>query len=351
MKPVHCTRPVALMLALGCLLLSITATYAQNTPDTILYNGTIITVDDPSFNSSPGTIAQAIAIRDGRIVAVGENTRIRNLAGSSTKSIDLKGRTVVPGIIDTHDHPMDWEPVNPYVIKKVVSDDVVVVRFIDGSPNEVLQRLLPTLDEAVHKARPGQWIRIILLLGRQLEWVEPTQALIGKRITKQQLDLAAPNNPVEVRSAHVATMFNSRGIEEIKKVWNLSITPFANNLNEATGEGGTIYRIVEPDVILKDRMDVIKEIYRLGLSWWAGYGITTVGTLFYAPSAVTAFRELGHERKLATRIAWGWNWGRSKPNITSTATWFHPFTSTAKNARTSAMSSRRPRGRAFPRCS
>jgi predicted amidohydrolase YtcJ len=52
-------------------------------------------------------VAQALAIREGKIVSVGNTANIRRLAGANTKSIDLKGRTVVPGFIVTHDHPQE----------------------------------------------------------------------------------------------------------------------------------------------------------------------------------------------------------------------------------------------------
>jgi len=71
--------------------------WSQQVPDTILYNGKIVTVDNHEVNEKLGTITQAIAIREGKIVAVGSNDQIRRLAGPNTKSLDLKGRTVTPG--------------------------------------------------------------------------------------------------------------------------------------------------------------------------------------------------------------------------------------------------------------
>src|SRR5689334_19689921 len=67
-------------------------------PDTILVNGHVVTVD-ASFS-----IAQAIAIRDGRFTAVGTDAAIRTLAGPNTKTIDLRGQTVIPGLADGHLH-------------------------------------------------------------------------------------------------------------------------------------------------------------------------------------------------------------------------------------------------------
>ena len=66
--------------------------------DTILVNGKIITVDDRF------AIVQALAIKDRRIVAAGSNAEVQKLATATTRVIDVKGRTVIPGLIDNHSH-------------------------------------------------------------------------------------------------------------------------------------------------------------------------------------------------------------------------------------------------------
>jgi predicted amidohydrolase YtcJ len=66
--------------------------------DLVLHNGKIITVDRIF------SLAQAIAVRDGKILKVGQNADVLALAGPATRRIDLRGRTVVPGLIDTHSH-------------------------------------------------------------------------------------------------------------------------------------------------------------------------------------------------------------------------------------------------------
>src|SRR3972149_1336882 len=75
-------------------------------PDTIVHNAKLVTVDDASvgINTPTGTNAQAMAIREGKIMAVGTNAQILAMAGPRTEKIDVKGRMVMPAIIDTHDH-------------------------------------------------------------------------------------------------------------------------------------------------------------------------------------------------------------------------------------------------------
>src|SRR5690348_12343900 len=77
------------------------STWAQQpAPDLVLTNGKIITVDDRF------SIAQAVAIRGERIVAVGTTQAISRMAGANTRKIDLGGKAVVPGLIDAHAHLM-----------------------------------------------------------------------------------------------------------------------------------------------------------------------------------------------------------------------------------------------------
>ena len=73
-------------------------------PNLLIHNGKIVTVDDKTTATNVGTIVEAMAVRDGKILALGSNQEILALKGPQTQVIDLKGRTVLPGIIDTHSH-------------------------------------------------------------------------------------------------------------------------------------------------------------------------------------------------------------------------------------------------------
>src|SRR5687768_3603285 len=86
-------------LCAGALVLTAVSLSAQQpAADVILTNGKVITVDDRF------TIAQAVAVRGDRIVAVGTNQQIAALAGPGTRRIDARGRAVIPGLIDNHMH-------------------------------------------------------------------------------------------------------------------------------------------------------------------------------------------------------------------------------------------------------
>src|SRR5262245_44284990 len=76
-------------------------------PDLILHNGKIVTMDDVTPTGPPGTIVEAMAIHGDTIQFLGTSQQVLRYAGPQTKKIDLKGRTVIPGMIDTHNHLHD----------------------------------------------------------------------------------------------------------------------------------------------------------------------------------------------------------------------------------------------------
>ncbi len=284
-------------------------------PQTIVYNAKIVTVDDASFTSSVGTIAQAMAIRDGKILAVGDNGLIRALAGPQTELIDLKGRTIVPGMIPVHNHPQDWAPTVPEIMLHVVPEDVIVQRFLRGPAREQIERLPQVLEEAVQAATPGEWIRIVLIWD-DIAPGDPDANWAGTRITKQQLDQVAPNNPLLVRSrpviggGHISVMVNQKAVEVLRKEGMPDDMAMIDNLvrEEKTGISSlSIYRMANPEVLFKDHFEMWREIIRLDLSWWASIGQTTFGQfLYHHPNVIRAYRELDRRGELENRVAWGW---------------------------------------------
>jgi predicted amidohydrolase YtcJ len=316
------TRIAALTLILAAAL----AAHAQQTSDMIVYNGKIVTVDDHSFAPSVGTVAQAMHIRDGKVLHIGPNAQIRAMAGPGTKLIDLKGRTVLPGFILTHEHPWDWGPVTPAIIKKVLTDDVVVTRVLDGSPEENLRRFPEVLSEAVSKAQPGQWIYIVFTLGRHYEYAnqgnggygrggmdpKAINVIDGKHITKEQLDKAAPNNPVLLRDVFTSSVMNQRAIDEAIKVFpSPRMNPMAPPVPGAQASSSPArlpMRWMAEDVMLKDHYPLLREIGRLTLEWWAGYGMTSFASNAYAPANLRVFHDLDHKNEMPIRNMWTWNW-------------------------------------------
>ena len=313
----HNRRSRELLLLLGIFLLSGSVSRAQQDSDTIYVNGKIVTVDDKSYTSSVGTVAQAMHVRGDTILHVGSNAEIRPMAGPNTRVVDLKGRTVLPGLISVHEHPFDWSPVNPYVIRHVLTDDIVVTRVLEGSPPEQLQAFPGVLREALSKAKPGQWVYLVFPFGRNYEYSIGGNGGFGEfdyglfsgdppEVTKEQLDAMAPDNPVMLRDVFVSFVLNSKALEIVDGTFPEDVT---EQINHETGAGSANpMRWMFSDVVMRDHYAELKEVQRLGLTWWAGYGMTAFASQAYDPANLRVFNDLSRRGQMPVRNMWSWNW-------------------------------------------
>jgi predicted amidohydrolase YtcJ len=147
--------------------------------DIVLRNGKVITVDAGS------TVAAAIAVAGDKILAVGANDAMAAHTGPGTRVVDLKGRAVIPGITDGHAH-MDREGL------RNVFPSLGRVRSI----RDIKDRIA----ELARGKKPGEWI-VTMPIGDPPYYFDVPDILAEKRWpTRQELDEAAPNNPVYIRS-------------------------------------------------------------------------------------------------------------------------------------------------------
>ena len=159
---------------------------APRSADTVLVDGKIITVD------GQGTIAEALAVRDGKILALGTTAEIKKLAGDKTKTIDLAGKTVIPGIIETHCHAIGVgraELEQPYVELTSVAE---VQQWLRRRAKEV---------------PPGRWIRVPRTdITRLKERRHPTPA---------ELNAACSTHPVILNAAR-KNVLNTLGLARVE---------------------------------------------------------------------------------------------------------------------------------------
>src|SRR5215470_5954927 len=157
---------ILLSSALLVALLSGSAPARAQTSDLVFLNGHIITVD------AKDSIAQALAIHDGKITAVGSNNEIRRVAPKSAKVLDLHGLTVTPGLIDTHCHFDETSLLYDITLSEVTS-----IKDVVG----LVSKKAATL-------KPGEWIR-------GAGWDEG-KFVEHRLVTAADLDAVSPNNPV-----------------------------------------------------------------------------------------------------------------------------------------------------------
>ncbi|MEO5895544.1 MAG: amidohydrolase family protein [Vicinamibacterales bacterium] len=271
-------------------------------PDQIFYNAKIVTVDDASMTSAIGTIAQALALRGDTIVATGTNDKVRALAGPGTKQVDLKGRTVLPSFILTHEHPTDWAWTGPEALSHVFEEGNpdLVVRFLKGTGEEQIASWESTLRDAVAVAKPGQWILLSSDWGGNFENMPVLWKGFLKEVTPERLDQLAPNNPVRVKNAWIDGVLNTKGMQALRKA-------FPEAKIENRGNRGESGRQLEPDVILQNKTEINAKLLKSEMELWAAHGITTFGSSPYAPGNFKSLVWLDSRGEMPARFAWGYS--------------------------------------------
>ena len=275
-------------------------------PEMILYNGKVVTMNDTSFTSNVGTIAQAMAVRDGKVFEIGNSADIRTLAGPQTRQIDLKGRTVIPSFIMTHEHPVDWMWTEPRAFRHVFpNDDEILARWLpDRSAKEQFALFETTMRELVSKAKPGQWIRVIPNWGadyeRAAEFRGPMSSGIwDNSITKEYLDILAPNNPVCISNGFTsACQMNTKGVEIYRSVYE--------DISDREMRTGRLDRNSPSDAILKGKVPALGQLIKAELELWASYGITAYGSAPYAYTNLQAMNLLDQNGEMPARIGFSW---------------------------------------------
>jgi len=153
--------------------------------DMILTGGTVVTVDDDF------TIVEALAIKDGQIIAVGSAAEVAALAGPGTRTIDLAGKTVIPGLQDSHIHFLSLGRDVTYEAELTfaMSAEEIVAAIV-----ELRERLDP---------EPGEW-----LIGNRWD-----QYKYPEMVTRWQLDEVTPGNPVWLNRVYRGVAISTAGFE------------------------------------------------------------------------------------------------------------------------------------------
>ena len=164
------------------------AGYAHAQADLILTNGKIATM------AKPGEFVQAVAIKDGKIAATGSNARVLKLKGGATSIVDVQGKTVIPGLNDSHTH----------VIREGLNYNMEL-RW-DGVTS--LKRAMQMLKEQAARTPEGEWVKVVG------GWSE--HQFEEKRLpTLDEINEAVPDKPVFILYLYGLGYLNKKGIDTL----------------------------------------------------------------------------------------------------------------------------------------
>ena len=255
-------------------------------PDLILHNGRIRT-----FTSEAST-CEALACAGSRIVATGNSDDVRRLAGADTQVIDLKGRTAIPGLTDTHVHLSE---------KGTAEMELVDCRdfYVDvNSVADILQRL----DNAAASSPKGSWI---------VAHGSPMQdfRLADKRFPdKHDFDRAVPDHPVSVSFGAHITIANTRALAAAK-ITRDTPDPAGGHIKhdpqsgEPTGELHERAQLIVKKVAPEFNYLQLKDGIVFALNQCLERGVTTVHDIVRYADPVRAYQELYKEGRMHARVS------------------------------------------------
>ncbi|TWA92619.1 amidohydrolase [Bradyrhizobium stylosanthis] len=260
-----------------------TSAHAQKA-DLVVTNAKIVTLDPAS------TIAQALAVREGKIVAVGGNDAVEGLIGPATRRVDAGGRTIIPGLIDSHIH--------------AVRAGLTYATEVNWIGAKTIGEAMERLRQAA-KARPASWI-IVAGGWSELQFAEK------RRPTLTEVISAVPDNPAYIQLFYSALLMTPKAQQALgisADQLPAGITAERAASGETTGWfNGSIVSISA----LFDRLprpnfeenvagtrQFFTELNRLGIT-----GIVDPGGFSIYPGHYAALQKLWREKSLSVRVAY-----------------------------------------------
>ena len=266
--------------------------------DVILHNGQVLTVD------ANDSVQQAVAVRGRIIQAVGSDQDVLVLAGPETTTINLRGRTLIPGVIDIHAH-MDREGLKG------------IYPSLEGARS--ISDILAIVRREVEQKRPGEWV-VTMPIGDPPNYADMPQSLSeGRFPTRRELDQVSPHNPVYIRGiwtpwnvAPSVSVANSlalqlAGIDRQTQAPDPSVTITRDDSGEPTGifidqnrfptVEFTLMRVV-PRFTHTQRIEALKESMRL----YNGVGTTGIYEGHgVAPEVLRVYKEVWDAGEMTVR--------------------------------------------------
>jgi predicted amidohydrolase YtcJ len=251
--------------------------------DKVFYNGIVLTVD------SKNSVAQALALKEGKILAVGSSASILKLRGKNTKTIDLKGKTITPGFVDGHSHFLG-----------LGQQDLVNVSAPPVGKVTNISQLIAELEKfkQERKLKEGEWITAY---GYDIDQLKEKRHPV-----KEDLDVAFPRHPVVV--AHIS------GHMLVANSLALKLAGIDQNTKDPAG--GVIIRkegTTEPAGLLQENAQglILKELGKIKPTLaqqlervdrqqklYASYGVTTAQDGFTDKATLTILQAAAEQKKL-----------------------------------------------------
>jgi predicted amidohydrolase YtcJ len=250
--------------------------------DRVYKNGVIFTAD------SKKQAAEALAIRDGRIVYVGSNEGVGSFIGPATTSVDLKGRFLMPGLVDGHMHPLE---AGLKLLKCSLNYESLTVP-------EMQARIQACLDSSP-AANPNEWLEVV-------SWFQESMRPAGVKTSRGTLDALKTTRPILVVSSFGHTALANTRALALAKITASTPDPVGGKIwrdehGEPTGlledSAYDVFSHLLPKPTPKDNIQAAQE----ALKAMGRQGVTTFLDAAAPPESIAAFAALRHAEDLTAR--------------------------------------------------
>ncbi len=254
-------------------------------PDLVLVNGTVLTADGSDSE------AEAVAVWNGRIGAVGSTSDIDAYRDGRTKVVDLKGRTVLPGLTDPHVHFADG--------------GASMMNLIDCrdfySNVRAISQIVEIIRTEAERKPEGSWV---VAHGSPMQDFRMPENRFPNR---HDLDEAAPNHPVSINFGAHITIANSKALE-LAGVNSASVAPAGGAIEfdengEPTGKLVERAQYILRDIVPKYDYEQMKQGILFASERCLSRGITNIHDIVTHDRAIRAYQELVDEGKLPIRVS------------------------------------------------
>lgn len=309
-----------IFLTLSFLSLIVSPAVAQQLPDLVgqqgyadlvLVNGKIVSMEDRSTTpDTTGRVVDAMAVKGKKIMALGTEQEMRRLSGPDTRFVNVGGRTVLPGLIQTHYH-IFGTAARVYGPQNGLTDESIKLTVMSETTAEatavkVRDAILNAIN--VQQIPDGEWISVDLTDNPDNQPGTTRTWLYRGAINRRQFDGAIQRHPVLIRG-RAAGVLNQRAITEFKEVfpdWEES-----TDLENRPGAAADGYAAVPElqgltfEYWWKDKpLEDLAETMRLQGLDLQKKGITTIATRVLFPRVIAAFHHLSREGKMPHRMAY-----------------------------------------------
>ena len=273
-------------------------------PELIIHNANLVTMDDTTPTGPPGTIAQAMAIKGDTIQLVGSNDQVLRLAGPGTRKIDVQGRTVIPGLINTHVHLHGgyisrWLRRFPDELSKMF-EHVRNFNVAGNTVDEVTNAIELVLKEQMAAAPKEQWANISVQNRGKYGFGIGALYLNEGHMTREKLDALAPDRPVYVGGGDAEPLLNTAGRNAFFDMFNLEHTQ--------ENEFMTLQNVKMAGMLMelfwRPRVPMMADGIEDGLKHYAAMGFTGFSSHIIGYPIHDAYMKLAREGRMPIRFGY-----------------------------------------------